>query len=163
MILDPEVVKRSVDNLMRAPPPPLDDNNVRILKKTVIEARETRTTAATKRRVTQKGRKVPQLGEQAKQSLAPLKVFSNDIVDEYGMVRGTDAEWSILLVGYPKWKVDADNGKFPSVKIPRFVSSRSQEKDTQGGNVVRNCFLTKVLSWTCTEQITLLPTNTEEL
>src|SRR3954468_24764484 len=74
-----------------------------------------------------------------------------------------DAEWSTLLVGYPKWKVDADNGKFPSVKIPRFVSSRTQEKDTQGGNIARNCFLTRVLSWTCTEQITLLPTSIEEL
>ena len=38
---------------------------------------------------------------------------------------------STLLVGYPKWKVDADSGKFPSVKIPRFVSSRTQ-KDTLG-------------------------------
>src|SRR3954467_5609120 len=43
-----------------------------------------------------------------------------------------DAEWSTLLVGYPKWKVDADNGKFPSIKITRFVSSRTKEKDTQG-------------------------------
>ena len=39
---------------------------------------------------------------------------------------GVDAEWSTLLVGNPKWKVDADSGKFPSVKIPRFVSSRTQ-------------------------------------
>ena len=38
------------------------------------------------------------------------------------------------LVGYPKWKVDADSGKFPSVKIPRFVSSRTQ-KDTLGAKV----------------------------
>ena len=37
-----------------------------------------------------------------------------------------DAEGAILLVGYPKWKVDADSVKFPSVKIPRFVSSRTQ-------------------------------------
>src|SRR3954470_7664204 len=77
--------------------------------------------------------------------------------------KASDAEWSTLLVGYPKWKVDADNGKFPSVKIPRFVSSRTQEKDTQGGNVARNYFLTRVLSWTCTKQITLLPTSTKEL
>src|SRR3954464_6735719 len=90
MILGPEVVKRTVDNLMRAPEPPLDDNNVHILKKTATRARKTRTTAANKRRVTQKGRKVPQLGEQAKQLLAPLQVFSDDIVDEYGMVRGTN-------------------------------------------------------------------------
>ena len=41
------------------------------------------------------------------------------------------AELSTLLVGYPKWKVDTDSGKFPSVKIPRFVSSRTQ-RDTQG-------------------------------
>ena len=39
----------------------------------------------------------------------------------------SDAEWSTLLVGYPKWKVDADSSKFPSVKIPRFVSSRTHE------------------------------------
>src|SRR3954469_5186437 len=45
-----------------------------------------------------------------------------------------DAEWSTLLVGYPKWKVDADSGKFPLVKIPRFVSSRTQI-DTLGGKV----------------------------
>ena len=79
---------------MRAPVP-LDDNNVRILKKTVIAKRNTRATAAAaKKRVTQKGKKsVPQLGEQAKQSLAPLKVFSDDdIVDENGMVRGTNIE-----------------------------------------------------------------------
>ena len=44
------------------------------------------------------------------------------------------AELSTLLVGYPKWKVYADSGKFPSVKIPRFVSSRTQE-DTLGGKV----------------------------
>src|SRR3954467_4904210 len=74
----------------------------------------------------------------------------------------SDAELSTLLVGYPKWKVDADSGKFPSVKIPRFVSSRNQE-DTLGGNVARDCFLTRVLSWTCTKQITLLPTSIEEL
>ena len=42
--------------------------------------------------------------------------------------------WSTLLVGYPKWKVDVDSGKFPSVKIPRFVSSRTQT-DTLGGKV----------------------------
>ena len=54
------------------------------------EARKTRTTAADKRRVTQKVKKVPQLGEQAKQSLAPLMLFSDDIVDENGMVRGTN-------------------------------------------------------------------------
>src|ERR1043165_9946619 len=42
-----------------------------------------------------------------------------------------DAGWSTLPLGYPKWKVDVDNGKFPSVKIRRFVSSRSQ-KDTLG-------------------------------
>jgi len=92
--LDPELVKRTVDNLMRAPVP-LDDNNVRILKKTVIAKRNTRATAAAaKKRVTQKGKKsVPQLGEQAKQSLAPLKVFSDDdIVDENGIVRGTNIE-----------------------------------------------------------------------
>ena len=89
MMLDPKIVKRTVENLRRPPPPPLDDNNVRILKKTVREARKTRTTAADKRRVTQKVKTVPQLGEQAKQSLAPLKVFSDDIVDENGMVRGT--------------------------------------------------------------------------
>ena len=89
MMLDPEIVKRTVDNLMRPPAPPLDENNVRILKKTVREARKTRTTAADKRRVTQKVKKNSQLGEQAKQSLAPLKVFSDDIVDENGMVCGT--------------------------------------------------------------------------
>ena len=27
--------------------------------------------------------------------------------------------WSTLLVGYPKWKIDVDNGKFPLVKILR--------------------------------------------
>jgi hypothetical protein len=32
---------------------------------------------------------VPQLGEKAKQSLAPLKVFSDDIVDVEGMAPGT--------------------------------------------------------------------------
>src|SRR3954462_5331033 len=31
-----------------------------------------------------------------------------------------DAEWSTLLVGYPKWKVDADSGKFPLAKMLRF-------------------------------------------
>ena len=77
-----------MDNLFRAPVP-LDENNVHILKKTLIEARKTRTTASAKKRVTQKGKRVPQLGEQAKQSLAPLKVFSDDIIDENGMVRGT--------------------------------------------------------------------------
>ena len=30
-----------------------------------------------------------------------------------------DAEWSTLLVGYPKWKVDADSGKFPIAKMLR--------------------------------------------
>ena len=73
----------------------LDDNNVRILKKTVIAKRNTRATAAAakKKETLQKVKKsVPQLGEQAKQSLAPLKVFSDDIVDENGMVRGTNIE-----------------------------------------------------------------------
>jgi len=90
--LDPELVKRTVGNLMRAPAQ-LDDNNVRTLKKTVIATkRNTRATAAAakKKETLQKVKKsVPQLGEQAKQSLAPLKVFSDDIVDENGMVRGT--------------------------------------------------------------------------
>ena len=90
MMLDPEIVKCTVENLRRPPSPPLDDNNVRILKKTVREARKSRTTAADQRRVTvQKLKTVPQLGEQAKQSVAPLKVLSDDIFDENGMVRGT--------------------------------------------------------------------------
>ena len=91
--LDPELVKRTVGNLMRAPVL-LDDNNVHILKKIVIAKRNTRaTTAAKKRETVQKVKKsVLQLGEQAKQSLAPLKVFSDDIVDENGMVRGTNIE-----------------------------------------------------------------------
>ena len=79
---------------MRAPAM-LDDNNVRTLKKTVIAKRNTRATAAAakKKETLQKVKKsVPQLGEQAKQSLAPLKVFSDDIVDENGMVRGTNIE-----------------------------------------------------------------------
>jgi hypothetical protein len=43
---------------MRAPVP-LDDDNVRILKKTVIAKRNTRATAAAaKKRVTQKGKKI---------------------------------------------------------------------------------------------------------
>ena len=54
--------------------------------------------------------------------------------------RVLDAELSTLLVGYPKWKVDADSGKFPSVKIPRFVSSRTQ-KDTLGGKVNNGAIL----------------------
>src|SRR4051812_11907795 len=45
-----------------------------------------------------------------------------------------DTEWSTPLVGYPKWKVDVDSGRFPSVKIARFVSSRTQT-DTLGGKV----------------------------
>ena len=73
----------------------LDDNNVRTLKKTVIATkRNTRATAAAakKKETLQKVKKsVPQLGEQAKQSLAPLKV-SDNIVDENGMVRGTNIE-----------------------------------------------------------------------
>src|ERR1041384_7856750 len=42
--------------------------------------------------------------------------------------------WSTLLVGYPKWKVDADSGKFPLAKMLRFEyrTSRTQE-DTLGG------------------------------
>ena len=28
--------------------------------------------------------------------------------------------WSTLLVGYPKWKVDVDSGKFPLAKMLRF-------------------------------------------
>src|SRR4051794_23205782 len=50
--------------------------------------RKSGTTAAAKRRVTQKGEKVPQLGEQANQSCPPLKVFSDDIVVD-GMAPGT--------------------------------------------------------------------------
>src|SRR3954466_3841478 len=44
-----------------------------------------------------------------------------------------DAEWSTLLVGYPKWKVDADSGKFPLAKMLRFEyrTSRTQT-DTLG-------------------------------
>src|SRR3954467_8980769 len=34
--------------------------------------------------------------------------------------KAIDAEWSTLLVGYPKWKVDAYSGKFPLAKMLRF-------------------------------------------
>src|SRR3954468_4908428 len=75
--------------------------------------------------------------------------------------------WSTLLVGYPKWKVDVDSGKFPFAKMLRFEyrSSRTQT-DTLGGKETMAPFLkTNVasLTWTCTQQITLLPTSTEEL
>ena len=33
---------------------------------------------------------------------------------------GLDTEWSTLLVGYPKWKVDVDSSKFPLAKMIRF-------------------------------------------
>src|SRR3954466_5084181 len=56
----------------------------------------------------------------------------NDELDVFQSFRtrpqrgGLIHSWSTLLVGYPKWKVDVDSGKFTSVKIPRFVSSRTQ-------------------------------------
>src|ERR1041384_1185410 len=60
----------------------------------------------------------------------------------------SDAKWSTLLVGYPKWKVDADSGKFPLAKMLRFrLSPVGLKRDTQGGKVNngavhnRGCYL----------------------
>ena len=50
----------------------------------------------------------------------------------------------------------------PSAKIPRFVSRRTPRIDTIGGNGARDCSDVE-LTWTCRQQITLLPTSTEEL
>src|SRR3954468_20727149 len=67
-----------------------------------------------------------------------------------------DAEWSTLLVGYPKWKVDADSGKFPLAKMLRFRFSPVGLKR-------KIHKVSRRLTWTCTNQITFLPTSTEEL
>ena len=46
------------------------------------------------------------------------------------------AEWSTLLVGYPKWKVYADSGKFPLAKMLRLsIEPVGLKRDTQGGKV----------------------------
>src|SRR4051812_38609600 len=74
---------------MRPPPAPLDDNHVRTLKNIALAARQSGTTATDKRRAQKitKGKKVPQLDEQANQLCPPLKVSSDIVVD--GMAPGT--------------------------------------------------------------------------
>src|SRR4051812_49572381 len=51
-----------------------------------------------------------------------IRRFTKRQVPRGGVYGGlvNDAEWSILLVGYPKWKVDANSGKFPLAKMLRF-------------------------------------------
>ena len=61
---------------------------------------------------------------------------------------------------------DVDSNKFPSVKILRFVSSRtpSATRRWQENNGVVYNLEVAYLTWTCTgQQITLLPTSSERL
>ena len=68
------------------------------------------------------------------------------------------------LVGYPKWKVwDAVYRQFPSVKIPRFVSGGLTEIP-EGVNGADCCRIGDEVDVDLhTQQVTLLPTSTEEL
>src|ERR1041384_7759200 len=47
-----------------------------------------------------------------------------------------DTEWQLSSLVTPSGRLDVDSSKFPSVKIPRFVSSRTQE--IQVGGKVNN-------------------------
>ena len=89
--LDPVKVMRTINALKRPPPPPPDSNYVRIIKKTYEEARRSGSTSSDARLAEQRsGKRIPQLGEQEKQSCPPLKVSSDIVANHPGMVPGTN-------------------------------------------------------------------------
>jgi hypothetical protein len=85
--------KCTIDALKRPPPPSLDDNYLRALKKTYGDALRSGTTSSYKRLEERRSaKKIPQLAEQANQSCPPLKVSSDIVANLPGMVPGTNPD-----------------------------------------------------------------------
>ena len=84
----------------------------------------------------------------------------------YVDVRGDDSDFS-PFVGKPQVEgVMKHSSKFPSVKIPRFVSSRTPEMISRWWSEQwrRSQLRVAYFTWTCTQtQITLFPTKFREV
>jgi hypothetical protein len=130
--IDPVKLKRTVKNLKRPPPPPLDDNHLRALKKAVQGARQSGSTSSDKRlQERRSANKIPQLGEEANHSCPPLKVSSDIIANLPGMLPGTnpadylsdDIEFETMEVDEFRYEYGKPLGTRDARFLPRFGPS----------------------------------------
>ena len=85
--------KRTLDALHQPSPPLLQSNYDCIIERTYKEAEQSGSTCTDQRLAERRrGEKIPQLGEQAKQSCPPLNVSSDIVANLPGMLPGTNLE-----------------------------------------------------------------------